>query len=89
MSTGAIEQFTFAEPNSYIKIRAGWPTPNCEFEIDFVAESRDPITPSGGAKVLASQTFDEAKDKQYDILFVPGGKPSTCVHSLRKLSAYL
>lgn len=79
MRTGPIEMFSFAEPNTYIKIRSGWPAPNCEFNIDFVAESRDPITPSGGAKVLASKTFDEVKDKQYDILFVPGGKSSTCV----------
>ncbi|KAF8598688.1 class I glutamine amidotransferase-like protein [Ceratobasidium sp. AG-I] len=70
---GPIEQFSFAEPNSYIKLRAGWPAPDCEFELDFVAESRDPITPGGGAKVLASKTFDEVKDRQYDILFVPGG----------------
>lgn len=81
--------FSFAEPKSYIKTRPGWPTPDCEFEIDFVAESREPITPSGGAQVLASKSFEQVKDKQYDILFVPGGTPSHHVGSLWGFTTYM
>ncbi|KAG8718830.1 hypothetical protein FRC09_012033 [Ceratobasidium sp. 395] len=73
MCTGPMEMLSFAATDSYIKTRQGWPTPDCEFIIDYVAESREPITPSGGAQILPSKTFSEVESKQYDILFVPGG----------------
>ncbi|KAJ1300297.1 hypothetical protein OPQ81_005120 [Rhizoctonia solani] len=47
-----------------------------EFELDYVAETMDPITPSGGARVLPSKTFAEVESKQYDIILVPGGPGS-------------
>jgi putative intracellular protease/amidase len=68
-----MEMLSFATADSYIKTREGWPTPDCEFQIDYVAESREPITPRGGAQILPSEAFAEVEGKQYDILFVPGG----------------
>ncbi|KAG8740567.1 hypothetical protein FRC10_004143 [Ceratobasidium sp. 414] len=76
-----MEMLSFATPDSYIKTRQGWPTPDCEFLIDYVAESREPITPSGGAQIVPSKTFAEVEGKQYDIIFVPGG-PGTRPHVL-------
>jgi putative intracellular protease/amidase len=71
--TGPMEMLSFASVDSFIKTYPGWPTPKCEFIIDYVAETRDPITPSGGAQILPSKTFAEVEGKQYDILLVPGG----------------
>ncbi|QRV82723.1 hypothetical protein RhiJN_10738 [Ceratobasidium sp. AG-Ba] len=73
LRTGSLEMIHFATPDSFIKTRPGWPTPDAQVVVDYVAESRDPITPSGGAQILPSKSFSEVEGKQYDILFVPGG----------------
>ncbi|QRV96709.1 hypothetical protein RhiJN_24727 [Ceratobasidium sp. AG-Ba] len=73
LRTGALEMIHFATPDSYIKTRPGWPTPDAQVVIDYVAEFQDSITPSGGARILPSKSFSEVEGKQYDILFVPGG----------------
>ncbi|KAL5632244.1 hypothetical protein ACGC1H_000295 [Rhizoctonia solani] len=70
---GPMEMLSFASVDAYIKARTGWPTPDVEFELDYVAETMNPITPSGGARILPSKTFEEVQGKQYDIILVPGG----------------
>lgn len=74
IDTGPMEMLSFASVDAYIKSRTGWPTPNVEFDLDYVAESMEPVTPSGGARIMPSKTFAEVEGKQFDIILVPGGK---------------
>ncbi|KAF8671788.1 Class I glutamine amidotransferase-like protein [Rhizoctonia solani] len=71
-----MEMLSFASVDAYIKSRTGWPTPNVEFDLDYVAESMEPVTPSGGARIMPSKTFAEVEGKQFDIILVPGGPGS-------------
>lgn len=50
------------------------------FSFDYLATSRDPITPTVSPQILPSKTFKEAlaEGKQYDIILIPGGKSTFC-----------
>ncbi|KAK0196622.1 class I glutamine amidotransferase-like protein [Armillaria mellea] len=45
---------------------------NCAIDATYLANTLDPIAPLAGPKLLADQTYDDAKE-QFDIILVPGG----------------
>ncbi|SJL00931.1 related to ThiJ/PfpI family protein [Armillaria ostoyae] len=45
---------------------------NCAIDATYLANTLDPIVPLAGPKLLADQTYDDAKE-QFDIILVPGG----------------
>lgn len=53
------------------------------FTFDYLAPSRDPVSPMGSPQVLPTKSFKEALAEgiQYDIILIPGGS-SIYVHQL-------
>ncbi|KAL0581127.1 hypothetical protein V5O48_000916 [Marasmius crinis-equi] len=47
--------------------------PNTAIEADFLSHNMDPVTPTQGAKVLPSMTYEEGLKTNFDILLIPGG----------------
>ncbi|PBK86902.1 class I glutamine amidotransferase-like protein [Armillaria gallica] len=45
---------------------------NCAIDATYLANTLDPIVPLAGPKLLADQTYDDAKE-QFDIILIPGG----------------
>ena len=45
---------------------------NCAIDATYLANTLDPIAPLSGPKLLADQTYDDAKE-QFDIILIPGG----------------
>ncbi|KAF8749683.1 Class I glutamine amidotransferase-like protein [Rhizoctonia solani] len=50
-----------------------WPYSPYEFEIDYLAESLDPVIPGVGPTIIPTKTFSQVNSTQYDIILVPGG----------------
>lgn len=80
--TGPMELLSFAQSGSFAFSIPGVPQPGHLFEIEYVAETHDPIVPIGGPRVLPSKTFDEVASKQFDIILVPGGNFGVYIHCL-------
>ncbi|KAG8719158.1 hypothetical protein FRC08_003510 [Ceratobasidium sp. 394] len=68
-----MELLSFAEETSLALTLPGIPKPNAYFEVDYIAETHDPIVPGGGPRILASKTIEEVASKQFDIILIPGG----------------
>ncbi|KAG8718829.1 hypothetical protein FRC12_009822 [Ceratobasidium sp. 428] len=68
-----MELFSFAGKGSIAETLPGAPKPNACFEIDYLAETSEPIVSVGGPRVLPSKTFEEVTSKQFDIILIPGG----------------
>ncbi|CAE6510893.1 unnamed protein product [Rhizoctonia solani] len=72
-SISPMELLGFLTKGSMVQTSPAWPFVPYEFEIDYLAESLDPIMPSVGPPIVPSKTFNEVNATQYDILLVPGG----------------
>ncbi|KAB5593169.1 hypothetical protein CTheo_3399 [Ceratobasidium theobromae] len=70
---GPMELLGFLTKGSMVQTSASWPFAPYEFEIDYLAETLDPVIPSVGPPLLPSKTFSEVNNTQYDIILVPGG----------------
>ncbi|KAL5634204.1 hypothetical protein ACGC1H_006132 [Rhizoctonia solani] len=70
---GPMELLGFLAKGSMVQTSPAWPFAPYEFEIDYLAETLDPIVPSVGPPIVPSKTFSEVNATQYDILLVPGG----------------
>ncbi|KAH7332586.1 class I glutamine amidotransferase-like protein [Rhizoctonia solani] len=68
-----MELLGFLAKGSMTQTNPAWPFVPYEFEIDYLAESLDPIVPSVGPPLAPSKTFSQVNSTQYDILLVPGG----------------
>ncbi|KAG8721476.1 hypothetical protein FRC09_007843 [Ceratobasidium sp. 395] len=68
-----MELFSFAEQGSIAETLPGAPKPNTYFNIEYLAETHEPIVPGGGPRVLPSKTFEEVASMQFDIILIPGG----------------
>lgn len=68
-----MELLGFLTKGSMVQTFASWPFAPYEFEIDYLAETLDPVIPSVGPPLLPSKTFSEVNNTQYDIILVPGG----------------
>ena len=71
-----MELLSFAASESIAFTMLGIPKPETVFEIEYIAETHEPITPLGGPRMLPSKTFEEVGSKQFDIILIPGGKLS-------------
>ncbi|KAG9122520.1 hypothetical protein FRC07_001061 [Ceratobasidium sp. 392] len=68
-----MELFSFAVQGSLASILPEAPKPNIYFQIEYLAETHEPIVSIGGPRVLPSKTFEEVASKQFDIILIPGG----------------
>lgn len=59
---------------SIIDLLPEFPKPKVRFDIEYLAETHDPVIPIAGPRILPSKTFDEVASRQFDIILVPGGE---------------
>ncbi|CAE6512148.1 unnamed protein product [Rhizoctonia solani] len=73
LSISPMELLGFLSKGSMTQTNPAWPFVPYEFEIDYLAETLDPVVPSVGPPLVPSKTFSQVNSTQYDILLVPGG----------------
>jgi putative intracellular protease/amidase len=80
--TGPMEFLEFAglksPGGSFARSIPGLGKPKVLFDIEYLAETRDPIIPMGGPPILPTKTLNEVVSKQFSIILIPGGKPVIC-----------
>ncbi|CAE6467580.1 unnamed protein product [Rhizoctonia solani] len=70
---GPMELLGLLTKGSMTQTNPAWPFSPYEFEIDYLAESLDPVIPGVGPAIVPTKTFSQANATQYDIILVPGG----------------
>ncbi|KAI0785631.1 class I glutamine amidotransferase-like protein [Abortiporus biennis] len=55
------------------------PTPKYNFEIIYLASTKDSVKPDAGPRVVGDETYEDIlkKKEQFDILLIPGGSGAT------------
>lgn len=79
--TGPMELLSFAISGSFVSDMLGV-SPKRYFEVEYVAETHEPIATLGGPRVLPTKTFEEVASKQFDIILIPGGLPDVTSYYL-------
>ena len=76
---GAVELFRTGsknqQQNSAFLAGVGKGSPDVSIDITFLGPSLDLVKPEAGPRVQPDDTYDNTKE-QFDILLLPGGKPS-------------
>jgi hypothetical protein len=70
--TGPMELLGFLAKGSMVQTSETWPFSPCEFIIDYVAETTEPVAPGDGPALVPTKTFTEVNDTQYDLILVRG-----------------
>ncbi|CAE6432240.1 unnamed protein product [Rhizoctonia solani] len=70
---GPMELLGLLAKGSMTQTNPAWPYSPYEFEIDYLAESLDPVIPGVGPTIIPTKTFSQVNSTQYDIILVPGG----------------
>ncbi|KAG8721477.1 hypothetical protein FRC09_007844 [Ceratobasidium sp. 395] len=68
-----MEILGFLAKGSMVQTSPAWPFAPYEFEIDYLAESMDPVVPGIGPALVPTKTFAQVNGTQYDLILVPGG----------------